>query len=126
MSWFTPKAEPKPITIVELEKLTPIEETPDSVAAVASLRSHHGFQWLVKKLKLQAARLKAELENTKQTSIEDYYFLQTGLHWCRWLQQQVDIANDKYLSMRPANPQERMHIEDIERVIELVGNSDTI
>src|SRR5579859_2168577 len=67
MSWFTPKAEPKSITIVELEKLTPIEETPDSVAAVASLRSHHGFQWLVKKLKLQAARLKAELENTKQT-----------------------------------------------------------
>lgn len=121
MSWFKQAEEkPKPITVVELEKLPPLQETQETVSAVASLRSHAGFQWLTRKLKIQSARLEAELKNTKHPKIEDYYFLQSGIQWCNWLSQQVDFAHERYQSMRPATPQERMHIQDIESVIELI------
>ena len=124
MNWFSrePKKEVvEKFTVVELEKPTPLEESPDSISAVASLQSHAGFIWLTRKLAIQASKLKAELENTKQEKLEDYYFLQSGVHWCKWLQQQVDFAHARYLSMRPASTTETMHLQDISSSIEVIG-----
>lgn len=118
--WFKPKVVEK-YTIVELEKPTPLEESPDSLSAVASLRSHAGFLWLTRKLAVQAAKLKSELENTKQDKLEDYYFLQSGVHWCKWLQGQVDFAHARYLAMRPASSTEERHLQDISPSVEVIG-----
>jgi len=100
--------------------MQPLDETPEMVASIASLRSHAGFNWLVRKLKLQAARLRHELDSRKQEKLEDYYFLQSGINWCNWLQQQVDFANEK-VSARRATPQETAQFKDIESVLELIG-----
>ena len=121
MSWFS---EPKPEKIpyvIEVEKATVPEESAETISAVRSLQAHAGFQWLLKKLKYQAARLRAELANNRHERIEDVYFLQSGIQWCDWLQRQLDISHDKFANMRPATSSERLFLSDIDSVIERVA-----
>lgn len=121
MSWFKDiKPEFKPY-VIEVEKATAPEETVETVSAVHSLQSHEGFKWLLKKLKYQAARLQYELTNRHHETLEDVYFLQSGVQWCNWLQQQIDIAHDKFQNMRPATSSETMFFNDIDAFIERVG-----
>lgn len=121
MSWGKPKIEHH-YTVVEVEK-KPLQDTPESVAAVKSLEDHAGFRYLLNKLKFQAARLSSELLTKRHSDMREVEFLQSGLQWCGWLQQQLDLTNEKYRQMRPATPQEEMHFHDIESTIELIGNT---
>lgn len=121
MNWFSEPKVKKEYTVVEIEKVPLVEETPDSVSAVASLRHHAGFNWLLRKLKYQAARLDQELRSRRHEDIRDVDFLQSGIQWCNWLQQQLDIAHEKFLNMRPATNQEQMFFNDIESAVELIG-----
>lgn len=125
MNWFTGR-KPSPsliekFTVVELEKPTPLEESSDSISAVDSLRLHPGFNWLCRKLSIQASKLKSEIQGTRQDRLEDYYFLQSGIFWCNWLQSQVDFAHSRYLSMRAATPEEDSFLQSLSQSIEVVG-----
>ena len=124
MSWGKTKIEHH-YTVVEVEK-KPLQETPESVAAVKSLEDHAGFRWLLNKLKFQAARLESEFKNTRHKDLREVDFLQSGIHWCGWLQQQLDLTNEKYRQMRPATPQEVAHFQDIESTIELIGSQSQV
>ena len=121
MNWGKPKIEHH-YTVVEIPK-TFAQESPESIAAVETLREHAGFRWLLSKLALQSARLSSELLTKRHDNIREVEFLQSGIQWCTWLQQQLDFNHEKYLRMRPATPQETMHFQDIESTIELIGNT---
>lgn len=124
MSWGKAKIEHH-YTVVEAEK-KPLQETPESIAAVKSLEDHAGFRYLLNKLKLQAARLSSELLTKRHSDIREVEFLQSGIQWCNWLQQQLDLTNERYRQMRPATPQEAMHFQDIESTIELIGSQPQV
>lgn len=124
MSWFK-----KPYTaalagtpyVIEVPKPEPLEESPESVASVASLEGHPGFRWLLRKLSLQQARLRAELENSRHAKLEDVQFLQSGIQWTGWLASQLDFAKARYLATRAASPSEAKFFEEISSYITLVG-----
>lgn len=122
MSWLSDETDSKPKPyVVEMEKTSVPEETVETISAVNSLQNHEGFRWLLKKLRYQAARLQMELVNKRHDTLEDVYFLQSGVQWCNWLQQQLDIAHNKFQNMRPATSQEALFFQDIDAVIERVG-----
>jgi hypothetical protein len=108
-------------TIVEVEKSVPLVEDKETLNSVASLAGHPGFQFLVRKLALQASKLNSELISTKHTSLESVYFLQSGIHWCHWLQSQLNFAKNRIESSRPATSDEERFFQQIRATIDLVG-----
>lgn len=117
MGWRAPKIEHH-YTIVEVEKARPIDLTAEAAASVESLQGHAGFNWLLARLKYQAARLRTELERKDpERTLEDIHDLQNGIYWCNWLQQQCDIAHERFASMRPAKPAESNFFSAMEPII---------
>jgi hypothetical protein len=104
-------------TVVEIEKTRPVDLSPEAAASVESLQGHAGFLWLLSRLKYQAARLRTELETVHHEDIREVDFLQSGLFWCNWLQQQLDIGHNRYISTRPANSVEHNFMAQIEPII---------
>lgn len=108
--------------VVEVEKLRPLENTDETAREVATLRGHSGFQWLVRKLKLQAANLRHELETAHHEDMKDVIGLQSGIFWCNWLQSQVDFAVERVRS-REATPSEIEFFNQISSTIERIGHN---
>lgn len=61
----------------------------ETAKAVAALRYHPGFVYLRERLAQQSAALDAKLHE-RQTDIREVDFLQSGIFWCKWLNQQVE------------------------------------
>ena len=122
MFWNEPK--PSKSYIIEVEKVTAPPETAEAVASVESLRGHSGFQYLLKRLRYQSARLRAELANARHEDLRAVDFLQSGIHWCDWLQSQLDFAHERYLSLRTTTPSEEKFFEQIAAQIDFVGRVD--
>lgn len=108
-------------TIIEVEKALPLVEDADTLNSIASLAGNPGFQFLVRKLALQSAKLNSELVTTKHTDLSSVYFLQSGIHWCNWLQGQVDFAKSRLRASRPATSDEDRFFAQIRASIDLVG-----
>lgn len=114
------------IKIVEIEKQLGVPELNEaSAASVASLRDHPGMQYLLAKFRLQAAALKTVLTTQRQKDLNDVEFLQSGIAWCSWLQQQLDKALQiqNQPKPRPARPQELETFEELSSRIDWVGAS---
>lgn len=123
MSWFTDPEVINNYTVVEVEKQSPLTESMDSISAVNSLSQHEGFRWLLKKLNIQAARLRSDLIHSRHDDIRQVEFLQSGIQWCGWLQSQLDLAHSKFLNMRPATNAEMLLFNELNSQIELIGNT---
>jgi len=82
--------------IVEVDKPRPhLAWDKEARETVLSLQHHPGFVILTDRLSNQAALLKAQLENTRFASKEDFEFVQSGIFWCKWLKQQVAAATTR-------------------------------
>jgi len=123
MNWFSSSRPASKSYIIEVEKASSPPETPETIASVESLRGHGGFQWLLKKLRYQRARLQAELNGTRHEDLRAVDFLQSGMFWCNWLQQQLDFAHERYSATREALPTEDKFFEQIAAQLEYVGRT---
>lgn len=124
MKWYQ-LSEPTVVktVVVEVEKSPSPPETPESISAVESLRSHSGFQYLLKKLRYQRARLHAELDQNRHPDLRAVEFIQSGIHWCNWLQSQLNFAHERYLSMRESTATESLFFDQLRSQLDLVGQA---
>jgi hypothetical protein len=110
--------------IVELERVPNVPELNNTnAAAVAALRDHPGFQYLLAKLRLQKALLQTTLSTKRQASLRDVEFLQSGIVWCGWLEDQVSkaVGIQNRPQARPARVPEIEAFEQLQRLIDVVG-----
>jgi hypothetical protein len=94
---FQSKVEVRTVyKIVEVQTPRPIvgwdEHTQD---AVSTLTAHPGFVALVERLKLTKAQLEAKNNTQWKKDLREADFLQSGIFWCGWLQEQIDKATVK-------------------------------
>lgn len=111
------------IKVIEVEKLVvpPMEE--GGAAAIATLKNHPGFQYLLAKLAAQKAQLKDALVKTRHKSLTDVEFLQSGANWIDWLQTQLEAAVGIVNKPKERAPRdyEAEAFEEMRRRIDVVG-----
>ena len=110
--------------IVEIEKPREVSALDKETAqSVASLSGHPGFMYLLNKLRYQRAMLISHLARTKQDSLNEVYFLQSGVAWCTWLEDQLNQALG--IVRRPSpqvpTPEELEAFQEISRALEVIG-----
>lgn len=89
---------------------------------VATLASHPGFVALTDRLALQAASLKAKLAADRHPTLRDVEFIQSGIFWCNWLQNQVAAATTRTAVRRQdAADEDIAAIKEIEATYAKVG-----
>lgn len=83
----------KPVVI----ELDPLEFRAESVdqATLAALWTHPGFQFLVKKLRIQRRMLEQQLVNGTHTDIRSVDRLQAAIAGAKWMENQVAATFNK-------------------------------
>jgi hypothetical protein len=118
------------IQIVEIEKSYVLPELDsNSAGSVASLQGHPGWQYLMARLRNQSALLTAALTKTRHKDIKDVEFLQSGINWCHWLDDQCTKATGMIARTQPAREMRPAELENFERLrsqIDVVGVSNTV
>jgi len=121
--WFK-KASQEPVQykIVELTKRGPQSNEEGIKESVATLASHPGFVWLIKRLELQRSALKSKLDLEKHETLREVDFLQAGIYWAGWLQQETARMTTK-LPQRKLDPfeEELVAFRELDSAIERVG-----
>ena len=78
---------------VEVEKPAPITgNTEDHVLAVKQLEHNPGFQYLMRKFRLQKAALQAHLLRDPHKGMMQVIRLQEGIRWAGWFEDQLARA----------------------------------
>lgn len=67
--------------------------------SILTLPYHPGFDYIIKKFRMQRALLEHKLKNERFSSISDVEFLQSGIYWLDWLDNQI-----RFLTKIPAPP----------------------
>lgn len=111
--------------IVEVESpRTPLQggDSEEMRGSIATLSSHPGFQYLQKKLALQHAALRSKLDFERHTSLAEVDFLQAGLFWSAWLDNEIKRTTVKYTAQRVDPMDEELQaFREIDTQIERVG-----
>lgn len=111
--------------IVEVEvPRTPLQgvDSEEMRASIATLPSHPGFQYLIKKLALQHAQLRSKMDFERHTDLREVDFLQSGLYWSAWLDNEVKRTTVKYTAQRiDPMADELQAFQEIDSQIERVG-----
>lgn len=90
MEFFQPK-----VVVVEVEKgRRPPELTLELARSVQTLQAHPGFLYLLTKLAFQRSVLRQALERKRHKTIADSEFIQSGIAWSGWLEDEVQAAID--------------------------------
>lgn len=109
-------------SIVEVEKPVTIID-PDAAASVRTLSGHPGFTYLLAKLKLQRSLLETKLKSSKHREMRDVEFLQSGIFWSKWLEDQIN--QEVYITpsapQKPVGEDEAAIFERVRAAIETVG-----
>jgi hypothetical protein len=94
----------------------------DMRETIGTLSAHPGFVALISRLGLQASLLRAKLLNDRHPSLKDVEFLQSGIFWCSWLQQQVQTATTRTIqSQVDARVEDEQAFRELQATIEKVG-----
>ena len=118
MNWF--KVAPE-IRIVEVEKPRPLAELSEEAAStIASLAGHAGFQNLLARLRYQRFVLESRLKLSRHDSLKDVEFLQAGIHWSKWLEDELQKATNSIEARVKQVPTEAEH-QALVAAMELVG-----
>lgn len=89
---------------------------------VSTLSAHPGFVLLTDRLALQGSALKTKLNADRHPGIRDVEFLQSGIFWCAWLQNQVAAATTRTAVRRQDAAEEDVAaIREIESAYNRVG-----
>jgi hypothetical protein len=118
------KLFPTKYVIVEVEAPLPnMKMDEDAVASIQTLSAHPGFQALCLKLRMQRHVLESKFKGERHASLRDADFLQSGIFWAGWLEQQVKMAVYKTERRREAEPtdDEVKAFREASALVELVG-----
>lgn len=123
MFWNKLKALFRPqfiIVEVEVPKPVALENLTESLA---SLAHHPGFSALVGRLRLVRAQMQTRLSGNLAATLDEVRFLQAGIHWSGWLEQQINtqVYKTKLSSVDPSK-EELAAFKEIHSSLELVGN----
>lgn len=113
----------KPLKLVEIKAPVNVPLTPEGRRAVATLKDHPGFHYLLNRLRLQRATLEAALITRPHTEIADVAYLQAGIRWMNWLESQFTLAveHPSDAKSRDANSLEEEAMKAVLNSIEGVG-----
>jgi hypothetical protein len=93
--WFKPQIKVV-YQIVEVKSpRTPVRWDKSTKEVVSTLQSHPGFLALCERLALQRAQLETQLSRNLHKDLREVDFLQAGISWCAWLQEQVEKSTVK-------------------------------
>lgn len=120
--FFRPKIEYR---VVEVAAPRTVGEfNKDAASAIATLQGHPGFQYLLQKLRWQNAALVSAIKTRRQGSVRDFEFLQSGIAWTGWLEEQLQraIGYREQVEVPAEAPyeSERQAFEDIQKFIEVL------
>ena len=125
--WLKPAPEIK-LMLVEVPKpLERLEDTPETSTAVKTLQHHPGFQFLLRKLRLQGQLLETKLRRDRHDNMHDVEFIQSGIHWISWLELQLRKELHQPTSLTPVEPNPKesgdLHaaMKEIMQGVEVVG-----
>ena len=78
--------------IVEVQAPRKLDKPDEAMRdAILSLQAHPGFQYLLAKLRYQRHLLETALLTQRQENLADVEFIQSGINWLRWLQDQLEV-----------------------------------
>lgn len=130
--WFskqsTTKRPDSDFHVVEVEApRKPEELNGESRRAMATLLAHPGFLYLCAKLKQHRSFLQSELLTKRQANMTDVEFLQSGVYWCRWLEDTIrrEVQQLSKPTPSPATPDEIAAFREAQRAYEMVGDELT-
>lgn len=95
--------------ILEVEagkRIPPLDET--TRAAVTSLDSHPGFQYLIAKLRIERAIIESRLRSERHTDLASVAYLQAGVKYSRWLEDEVS----RELQVKPRSAPSPLTLEE--------------
>lgn len=113
-----------PTEVVEVEKGLVLELDEDTSSLIAGLETNPGFQWLVNRLKLQRSVLETRLKTQKHETLRDVDYLQLGIQWCNWLENEVRAEvnrRERQPKPRQAFDYEEREFNRIRETLKLVG-----
>lgn len=116
------EATPCQIRIVEIEKAVRVPSFDKEIAkSVQTLQSHPGFVYLLAKLRFQHQILQDTLSTQRQTGLREVEFLQSGIAWTKWLEQQLNLSVNLQTEVeRPAEDPEIELFKESQRMLEIL------
>ena len=91
--------------------------------AVSTLSAHPGFVALTDRLALTKAQIESTLKQTMHKDLRQVDFLQAGLFWSQWLEEQVSKSTTKGSTRSYVDPmdEELAAFKELDSRIERVG-----
>lgn len=88
MSWFSWPTRVCNYKVIEVVKprALPALDSSEVKAVLATLPENPGYQYILARLRAQKAVIEDTLKYEKQTTLEDYQWLQAGIFWAGWLE----------------------------------------
>ncbi len=104
--WLKRLFQPKVVyKIVEVKAPRPSYRWDENtVQAVTTLTSHSGFVDLVDRLAISKAQLESKNNTQWKKDLREADFIQAGIFWCGWLQEQIDKATYKGSQRKSIDP----------------------
>jgi hypothetical protein len=118
MNWFKREKE---FVVVEVEAPRTREITDDVRSSVQALAHQPGFQHLLSRCRAMRAYLKKQLVESKHASMEEVQYLQAGIYWAGWLEQEMS----KHQPVKPpaqAYDVEAQAFREAQLLIDVVGD----
>lgn len=129
MNWLLKLLTPKVVEVVKYQ----IVEVPANRThlkggdkeirdAIQTLSAHAGFIALTDRLNAMNYQLKTKLNGERHADLRQVDFLQAGIYWSHWLQQEVARSTTK-MPERPIDPlaEEEAAFREIDAAMERVG-----
>ena len=110
--------------IIEVEKRpAPSLETSEVKATLAVLPENPGFLYLMARFRMQKAVIERTLKYSKQESKEDYAWLQAGIFWAEWFENETNRLTKRAAAIEA----DTTHFEEdafkhIDSMLERVGS----
>lgn len=121
MNFLASKKQTERVVVVEIEKGQRVPPLNESTAqSVATLQGHPGFQYLLAKCKFQKSVLEAQLKGRRQESIREVEFLQSGIAWAGWLQDQLEGAINFHTPVADTSVSEKTIFEESQRMLDVL------
>lgn len=114
--------------IVEVKAPRPIVRWDNTTKeTISTLNSHPGFVALMEKLSLTKAQLESKNNTQWKKDLREADFLQSGIFWCNWLQDEVNKSTSRGSIKQYIDPmQEELEaFQKLDANIERVGMDET-
>jgi hypothetical protein len=107
--------------VIEVEAPRSHDITEDIRTSVQALAHQPGFEHLLARCRSMRAYLKKQLIESKHASMEEVQYLQAGIYWAGWLEQEM-TRHQPTKPPAPAYDFEAQAFREAQALIEVVGD----